>query len=294
MRNEPLISIILPTYNGSRFITQKIESCFSQTHKNWELIIVDDASTDNTPKILKQSNLSDPRIHCIRNRANLKLPASLNVGFTQASGRYLTWTSDDNYYRPEALKIMVDFLESHPEIDMVYTDFSIVDEENKPIKFKKVKHPKKLLNGNCVGPSFLYRRKVMDVIGQYSEDMVLAEDYDYWLRVSTQLRMMPLHKDLYCYRVHRHSLTSLGLDRRHRMTEKALARNIPLMRWSSSPEISESYTILSRIALNQHDWWAVQKYLIKALLNSPAFFFRYSRNVISRRLKNAFEYCFHS
>lgn len=291
MASDSLISIVLPTYNGSHFIDKSILSCLTQSHHNLELIIVDDASSDDTPNKIAKYAAKDSRIFCIRHETNRKLPASLNTGFTQAKGEYLTWTSDDNIYRSDALETMLDFLRSHAEIDMVYSDFSIVDEENQLVKFEKVKTPKELLKGNCVGPSFLFRRKVMDVVGPYSEDLILAEDYDYWLRISAHFKMMPLHKDLYCYRIHRRSLTSSGLDRRHRVTEKALARTLPLMKWVTPSEISESYTILSRIALNQHDWWAIQKYLFKAFLFSPSFFLHYCKNVLWRRCGNILKSC---
>lgn len=286
MTLDPQISIVLPTYNGSRHIEQSIQSCLLQTYCQWQLVIVDDASTDNTPDIIARYVSSDDRIRSVRHETNRKLPAALNTGFDHAVGEYLTWTSDDNYFRPEALKTMVDLLKDRLYIDMVYTDFSIVDENDQLIKCEEVQPPKELIKGNCVGPSFLFRRKVMDKVGRHSEGLLLAEDYDYWLRISICFTMMPLHKDMYCYRVHRDSLTSSRLHRRHRITEKALARNLPLMKWVSPSEKSESYTILARIALNYHDWWIIHKYLAKALFYSPSFFWHYVMRVVKRRYRN--------
>lgn len=99
--NSPKVSIVLPTYNGARYLRQSIDSCLGQTYRNLELIVVDDASTDTTPEIIR--SYQDPRIRVIRHEKSKMLPESLNTGFRAVSGDYLTWTSDDNYYVPEAI-----------------------------------------------------------------------------------------------------------------------------------------------------------------------------------------------
>src|SRR6476660_8627759 len=113
MLPTPNISVILPTHNGTRYLREAIESCLCQTHESWELIIVDDASTDDTPRIIADYAAGDGRIRTIRNARNLRLPASLNVGFSHARGKFLTWTSDDNCYRRQALGEMLAFLEEN-------------------------------------------------------------------------------------------------------------------------------------------------------------------------------------
>src|SRR5688572_20908989 len=111
-RSEAMVSIVLPTFNGSRYLAESIESCLAQTYRAWELIIVDDCSTDETPSIIKSFEARDSRIRSIRNQKNLKLPGSLNAGFAEAKGALFTWTSDDNLYRPNALEVMVAEIES--------------------------------------------------------------------------------------------------------------------------------------------------------------------------------------
>ena len=103
----PKVSIVLPTYNGSAFITEAIDSILNQTFSDFELIIVNDCSTDNTFQLCKDYAQKDKRIKLISNSTNLKLPASLNVGFSYATGEYFTWTSDDNYYKDNAIEKMV-------------------------------------------------------------------------------------------------------------------------------------------------------------------------------------------
>src|SRR3989338_3726440 len=122
---NPKISIVLPTFNGSKYIRQAIEGCLNQTYRHIELIVVDDCSTDNTPEIIR--SFADPRIKYIRNEKNQRLPRSLNIGFAAATGDYLTWTSDYNQYLPTALEEMLRFLESRPDVDFVYTDMYVLN-----------------------------------------------------------------------------------------------------------------------------------------------------------------------
>ena len=98
-----LISIVLPVYNGERFLRESIDSVLAQTYTNWELLIVDDCSTDNTAAIVHEYVQKDSRVQYYKNEKNLRLPRNLNRGFSLARGDYLTWTSDDNVFWPTAL-----------------------------------------------------------------------------------------------------------------------------------------------------------------------------------------------
>ena len=115
----PKVSIVLPTYNGEKFIKESIESVLNQTFEDWELIIVDDCSTDGTLEIIKEYLKKDYRIHLIHNETNRKLPLSLNIGFRKSMGEYLTWTSDDNIYHADAIEKMFLYLEDHAKEQMV-------------------------------------------------------------------------------------------------------------------------------------------------------------------------------
>ena len=120
MNDEKLISIVLPVYNGAEHMAGSIESVLRQTWKNWELIIVNDCSTDQTLAVAESYQKKDSRIRVLSNSKNLKLPLTLNAGFAQAKGEYYTWTSDDNLYQPEALSSLVQALEQDNGCVMVY------------------------------------------------------------------------------------------------------------------------------------------------------------------------------
>src|SRR5262245_15338392 len=108
MGGRPLVSIVLPVYNGARFLRKSIDSCLTQTYRDIELIVVDDKSLDNSVDIVR--SYDDDRIRLLCHPKNRKQPAGLNTGFANSNGAYLTWTSHDNYYAPTAIAEMVAFL----------------------------------------------------------------------------------------------------------------------------------------------------------------------------------------
>lgn len=120
-----VVSIVMPVYNGEKYLKQSITSVINQTFKDWNLIIVDDCSTDSSPKIMNEYAKSDNRIQVIHNKVNSKIPASLNNGFEKASGRYYTWTSDDNIYEHDAIEKMVNYLDEHIDIGLVWWIYSM-------------------------------------------------------------------------------------------------------------------------------------------------------------------------
>jgi glycosyltransferase involved in cell wall biosynthesis len=221
---QPLISIILPTYNGERFLPDAICSCLAQTWRNIELILVDDGSTHpETLRIL--SSQTDPRVRVETQKTNLGLPRALNAGFTIAKGEMLTWTSDDNLYRPEALEVMARALDSG-DADFVYARATAIDDEGRETGRIVPGPPENLAVDNCIGPCFLYTREVLEKTGPYDPAATLTEDYDYWVRVSKRFRMLRIDDDLYLYRHHRTTLTSVhGGDRVNRKIDETRRRH---------------------------------------------------------------------
>lgn len=199
------VSIVLPTYNGAKYLQQSIDSCLNQTYKNIELIIVDDGSMDDTPDIIK--SYQDERIKCIRHKINRGLPRALNTGFAMATGEYLTWTSDDNYYAEDAIESMVALLQINKKIDFVYANYYVINGDGAVLQSVSVGPSKNLKEENCIGPCFLYRRKIYEVVGEYNPNAFLAEDYEYWIRVFKRFRMQKLEKFVYWHRLHSQSLT---------------------------------------------------------------------------------------
>lgn len=248
------VSIILPTYNGEKFIKESIESVINQTYNNWELIIINDCSTDNTPNIINEYQTKDSRIRVISNEQNKKLPASLNIGFSYASGEYYTWTSDDNKYYPTAIEEMVDFLDKNPQTDLVSYNFNFVNEDGSYQNiYTNTTPPRKqlMLALHCnIGACFMYRKEIAQNIGEYDTKMFCAEDYEYWCRIALKGKISYQDKVLYDYRNNPQSLTATKLDIVKQRTE----------------DIQRKYSIkiLEHLGLNKNEQ-------VKFLLNQKVY-----------------------
>lgn len=202
-----LVSIVLPVYNGEKFLEQSIKSCLTQTYKNFELIIVNDCSTDTSLQIAESFTQQEKRIKVISNESNLNLPASLNVGHRQAKGEYLTWTSDDNFFAPTALEDML-FSLVKEKADLVFANFAIVNEKGEEIDQYRFNPESSILLENIVRACFLYKKDVFKCNGGYDEELFKIEDYAFWLMASSNSNIHHLPKKLYYYRTHSQSLTA--------------------------------------------------------------------------------------
>lgn len=202
----PKVSIVMPVYNGEKYLAESIESVLAQTFSDWELLLVNDCSTDSSPAIMRAYVEQDKRIRYYSNPVNLKLPKTLNVGFKHARGDYFTWTSDDNRYKADALAEMVNFLKENASCGLVYCDLDFIDESGHIIRQQSLE-PDFLYCDNCIGACFMYRREAVEAVGEYDPDMTLVEDYDYWFRIEKRYPVAHIRKNLYTYRTHSASLT---------------------------------------------------------------------------------------
>lgn len=219
MQENKKVSIVLPVYNGEKYLKQSIESIINQSYKNLELIIVNDCSTDSSLAIIELYVQMDDRVKLINNEQNLKLPASLNKGFSVAKGDFLTWSSDDNILYPNMIQRMAE--EIMKGYDFVYANMDYIDSDGEKI----VNNGDNKLNydiwsANIIGACFMYTRRVYDNIGEYNTKAFLVEDYDYWIRIAKQYELKHVDEVLYAYRIHPNSLSS---SRRRDVIEATLA-----------------------------------------------------------------------
>lgn len=224
------ISIVLPTYNGEQYISQSIDSILKQTFPDWELIIVNDCSTDHTLEIVKQYAEKDHRIKIVNNSINKKLPSSLNIGFQHSCGNFLTWTSDDNLYHENAFEIMKNNLEENPGINMVHAGMINIDERGRELGLQPVGYSDMLYFHNNIGACFMYRRSVLNEIGEYDADLFLVEDYDYWLRIAEHYgEIKHIKEPLYYYRRHKNSLTETKKTMINNQVRKLKDKHVPVL-----------------------------------------------------------------
>ena len=226
MKDNPLISIILPVYNGEKYLSQSIESCLNQTHKNIELIIVNDCSLDKSLEIINKYAIDDKRIIVINNKENKKLPSSLNIGHQNATGEFLTWTSHDNLFYHQALEMMLESAQNN-DVQFVYADFQIINGNGDLHSVVHLPEVENIFFSNVVGACFLYHKDIYRLNKGYNENLFLVEDYDFWLRSLKLTQFYHLPKIVYQYRSHGNSLTNSILsdsDKRH-----LWLRNLKLM-----------------------------------------------------------------
>jgi glycosyltransferase involved in cell wall biosynthesis len=204
----PIISMVMPTYNQAHFLPRALDSIFNQTFINFEFIVVNDGSTDETANILSEYSKKFP-FHII-NQSNQGLPEALNTGFHKANGRFFTWTSSDNILLPTMLEKLYQVLQNHPLYDIVYGDWFFIDETGNVLSefFTFDYNRQLLLQFNLVHCCFLFRRQVFEKIGGYNPNFIYSEDWEFWIRASRHFRMKHIPETLYQYRIHPKSMTS--------------------------------------------------------------------------------------
>jgi glycosyltransferase involved in cell wall biosynthesis len=207
----PVVSVILPVYNGEQFLADAIDSILDQEFKDFELILIDDCSTDSSPAICQSYVQRDNRVAYHRNEQNLKLPASLNKGHRLAKGQYLTWSSDDNILYPNNLSVLASVLRKGKS-DLVYSAMRNIEADGTVRRIVPAANPVKSLFGSVVGASFMYTREVFEKLKGYDESKYLIEDFDFWLRASIYFKLSPVEECLYDYRIHPGSLSQKIAD----------------------------------------------------------------------------------
>ncbi|MCF7834033.1 MAG: glycosyltransferase [Candidatus Pacebacteria bacterium] len=188
------VSIILPTYNGAERIQKSIESVTEQSFKDWELLVIDDGSTDNTKEVVEDLKSKDSRIIYIKNEQNLGIQKTLNKGLGLAKGEYIARIDDDDLWiDKDKLQKQVEFLDSNPDYVLVGTGVVAVDESGNSVEYippttnKEIK--KRIIGMNCfLHSSVFFRKETVVRLGGYSEDITArhVEDYDLWLRLGLE------------------------------------------------------------------------------------------------------------
>jgi glycosyltransferase involved in cell wall biosynthesis len=232
----PKISIVMPTYNQGKFIKAAIDSILAQTFKDFELIIVDDGSTDNTGEMLVPYmgiTIHDPRLKFIYKK-NGGTGSALNVGFDLATGKYETWFASDNIMYPTMLQELNDYLDTHPDIDYVYGNCEIgvmdhtglVETKRKNIKEEVVQtwDPDVLLHHYILGISWLWRKELRVKAGPFQTEP--CEDYDMVLRmVDAGGRFEFYDKCLSWFRRHDENMSKKISKNNHKIDYSKLVQN---------------------------------------------------------------------
>ena len=217
----PEISVIMSVYNGEAYLKEAIESVIKQTFKNWELVIINDCSTDSTGDILAEFASKDERIKVHTNEVNLKLPASLNKAVSLCDGRYIARMDADDICLPDRLEKQYDFMEEHSDVALSSCRFMTVKNgvyasggaggrcDNEALRAML------LVANPILHPGVIARAEVMKRFN-YDTTLTCTEDLELWTRMATEnQKIQILPECLLIYRLHDKQITSTTLERQH-------------------------------------------------------------------------------
>lgn len=183
---KPLVSIAMGVYNSSETLKNAIDSMINQTYDNWEFIICDDCSTDNTYSILKEYARRDQRFKILHNQNNMGLAAGLNRCLSVAKGKYFARMDDDDVSLPDRLSTEVEYLETHPTCDIVGTNIIVMNnQKNLGIRRNSSKlTAKAFLKGSpFFHPTIVMKTEVLKKLGGYNTQVYRTEDLELWFRL---------------------------------------------------------------------------------------------------------------
>lgn len=214
MYKEPLISVIISCFNGEKFIGEAIESVLNQVYQNWELIIVDDGSTDSSKKIIKKY-ISDDRIKLIEHKFNKGIPKTKNTGISAAKGKYISFLDQDDIWLQLKLELQVKCFEvENNNIGVVCTGMIFSDSKIKPLYIFRGfndKDQKKLIKTLYLKPTnsssiMMISQQCFSQIGIFNEDLIGWDDYELLMRIATKFQIKYIKKPLVIKRMHKNNM----------------------------------------------------------------------------------------
>lgn len=214
--SAPTVTVFIPAYNASRYLQETLNSVLDQSFSDFELLVVDDGSTDDTPRMLDEFCRQDPRVRVVTNERNKGRPATRNVGLRLARGRYLALMDADDYCVPERLALQVAYLDNHPQVDVVSGLWGKVDADGQP--FRSTDQRMRCLTSREVAARMLFDCPIhqptimarTDVLKQYQydESFPVAQDHELWARMSVERCFAVLPEILLYYRQHEAQATA--------------------------------------------------------------------------------------
>lgn len=183
------VSVLMPVYNGEKYLEEAINSILNQTFKDFEFIIVDDCSIDGTWEMLKKYSTLDKRIILRRNKENLRTTKALNVGLALAKGKYVARMDADDWSYPNRLEKQFKFMEKHPKVGVSGGTIEVCDRDLKVLNLRR--YPQSdaaarktiFIYSPFAHSVTIWRAKILGMIGSYNENIPLSQDYELYFRM---------------------------------------------------------------------------------------------------------------
>ncbi len=271
---NPAISVIMSVYNGETYLEEAIESVRNQTFKNWELVVINDCSTDSTSEILAGFASKDERIKVYTNEVNLKLPTSLNKAIALSSGKYIARMDADDICLPERFEKQYKFMEEHQDVALSSCRFMTVKNgvymsggaggrcDNQALRAML------LVANPILHPGVIAKAGVMKKFN-YDTTLTCTEDLELWTRMTmANQKMQILPECLMIYRLHDKQITSTTLERQHTEVLKIQQKYYASLLQEMDEEMKEFYIsgIYFKENTDIHKFFAYAKWL-KSVLN---------------------------
>ena len=223
-KTAPLVTVYILAFNFEKYIKKAIESVMGQTYKNWELIIINDGSTDGTSSIIDTYEPYEKVT--VVHQDNKGLTVSCNIALRLSHGKYIVRLDGDDYLDENALLVMVNHMEQHQDVGLVYPDYYLIDEEGEILSVErrnKIGSEVNLLDMPAHGACTMFRKNILLELGGYNEEITCQDGYDIWIRFIQHYKTGNINLPLFFYRQHSTNLTKGKkklLETRRRIMEK--------------------------------------------------------------------------
>jgi len=221
LSQPPRVSVVVSAYNHEKYIRALLDSILNQTFKNYELIIIDDGSTDSTADVIEEVAKQYPeKIRFIRQQNN-GLARTINTAFKMCRGEYIAPVGSDDVWLPNKLQEQIGKFDEDPQLSLVYSDINVISEDGEVLyRYNKFVKPywgqiaEHLFAGNFIsGIVPMYKRELFEKFGYWDERYIIASDYEFSLRISPYIKVGYVNKVLALYRIHKHNSSILSAER---------------------------------------------------------------------------------
>ena len=282
MKSNPTVSVVIPTYNRAHLIGRTIQSVLNQTYHDFEVIIVDDGSTDNTEEVVR--SFKDPRICYIRHKENRGAPFARNYGAKIANGEYISLLDSDDYYLPNKLTVQIDAFKSDSDAGLVYSN---VLEERSNTKRRIKYDPKTFESGylfekivsksvHCRLPTWLIRREFFISIGGFDEKLPRLQDRDFIVRFSYRYKLLGVPEPVAVVVFHKGTRVSGASAKVNEYACNRVLYKISRLveEGNHSPDLIKQMTslynsVIAKSYLKEGNFSKARYYFLKALSSNP-------------------------
>jgi glycosyltransferase involved in cell wall biosynthesis len=292
----PTMSVIVPTYNAERTIRETITSVLQQTFSDFELIVINDGSTDRTLELL--NTVKDPRVKTF-SYPNGGVPVARNHGLSHATGEFITFLDADDLWTPDKLELQLATLQQHPEAGVVYSWAYYMDEEGEsfhaenPIFFEGNVYAELLVRDFIVsGSNCLIRRQAIESVGEFDPSIPGADDWDYWIRLALHWPFVVVPKLQIFYRQSSGSVSSKveAMEKNNlRVIEKGFQAAPPEIQSLKNQSLANTYRYsahlyLTRVGSGDAAKQAAKKLWMAIRLYPPILRESWTRNLLIKSL----------